>query len=178
MLFRDEFKALAVAVVPDGIGLRVVLVDQVGAQLLLQPRGDRHERRHPVRLLVLGRRHARLVALDEGTWRRRDDRCCAGRLRCWTGLVRERDAGEARVQGSNQARAGGVRCHKSRARDGCGCRDCGDGGAAFLRGNCERGTGSKRQAKQGAGDGGTARRAGYIRNDRHNAILNDISILL
>ena len=65
VLIGDELQPFAVAVIPHGKPGWVVLVDEVGTQLLLQSWRHRHQGRDPVRLLVLSRRHPRLIALDE-----------------------------------------------------------------------------------------------------------------
>jgi hypothetical protein len=54
MSFGNEFETLAIVVVPDFLGLGVIAVDEVGAELLLQTRRDGDERGDPVGLLALG----------------------------------------------------------------------------------------------------------------------------
>jgi hypothetical protein len=74
----DDLEALAVVVDPDGAGGGIVLVDEVGAELLLEARGDEDERGDPVRLLVLRGGDALFVAgppgfLLRGEQKRKDE---------------------------------------------------------------------------------------------------------
>src|ERR1700733_112353 len=92
----NELQSLAIAVIPHCKPGWVVLVDEVGAQLLLQPRRHRDQRGNPVRLLVLRRRHARLIALDEGL--RGARRRLGWRCRCRLGQSRSTAQGERKGQ--------------------------------------------------------------------------------
>ena len=62
---RDQLQPLAVAIIPGVVTRGARLPDEVAAELLLQSRRNRDQRRDPVRLLALGRGGARLVAFDE-----------------------------------------------------------------------------------------------------------------
>jgi hypothetical protein len=58
----NDLQALGVAIVPGLLACGDRLADEVGAEALLDARGDRDKRRGPVGLLGLGRSEARLIA--------------------------------------------------------------------------------------------------------------------